>query len=190
MRIGIFGGSFDPIHHAHLILAETAREQLALDQVHLVVAGDQPFKQGQHYATAEQRLEMVRQAVVRLPWCLADATEVVRPGPSWTVDTLRSFHDRFPTADLVLLLGADAAAAFSRWREPEQIRSLASIAVCGRGEVEPPPGFDAIWTPPAMAISSTMIRARQAAGQSLIGWVPDGVADYIAGLRLYGSSGG
>ncbi len=190
MRLGILGGSFDPIHHAHLILAQTALEQLALDRVHLVVAGDQPFKQGRHHATARQRLDMVERAVARLPGCVADATEVERPGPSFTVDTLTAFRARFPAAELVLLLGADAAAGFARWREPEQIRALARIAVCGRDEADPPAGFDAIWTPPAMAISSTMVRTRQAAGQPLIGWVPEGVADYIAGLRLYGSSGG
>lgn len=187
MRIGILGGSFDPIHHAHLIVAHSAREQLHLDQVRFVVAGEQPFKTGQHHAPADARARMVALAVASIPWFLVDHRELDRPGPSYTVDTLREILAEIPGAELVLLLGADAARGFSGWCEPDTIRSLATVAVFARAGESPPAGFDAIVQVPAMALSSTLIRARVAAGRSLVGWVPERVGDYISGLQLYRS---
>ena len=190
MRIGIFGGSFDPIHHAHLIAAQSAREQLHLDQVRFVVAGEQPFKVGRHRAPADARLRMVELAIASIPGFVVDDREVLRPGPSYTVDTLREILAEFSGAELVLLLGADAASGFSGWRAPEQVRSLATIAVFARGDEPPPEGFDALVQVPVLELSSTAIRARVAAGRSLIGWVPERVSDYISGLQLYRSEAG
>ncbi|MES2306144.1 MAG: nicotinate-nucleotide adenylyltransferase [Gemmatimonadota bacterium] len=190
MRIGILGGSFDPIHHAHLIVAQLAREQLHLDQVRFVVAAQQPFKIGRHRAPAEARLRMVELAVASVPGFVADGRELDREGPSYTVDTLREILAEFSGAELVLLLGADAARGFAAWHEPDSIRALATVAVFARGGESPPEGFDALVQVPVMELSSTEIRSRVAMGRSLTGWVPERVGDYISGLQLYRSEAG
>lgn len=188
MRLGVFGGSFDPIHNAHLIVARLACEQLDLDEVRFVVAATQPLKITGHGATAAQRSAMVELAIDGVPDFVADHREQHRAGPSYTVDTLRSFALDCPGADLVLLLGADAAGRFSEWHQPDEIRRLCQIAVFARADLAVPFGFDLALTVPPLAISSTEIRARAAGGRSLIGWVPPKVADYISGLRLYRSN--
>jgi nicotinate-nucleotide adenylyltransferase len=195
VRIGVFGGSFDPIHNAHLIVARLAREQLGLDRVLFMVAASQPFKTGQHVATAGHRLRMVELAVAGIPDFAADGRELQRPGPSYTVDTLRELAAEYPGAEFVLVMGADTASGFSAWREPDAVRRLARIAVCRRGApgvpgvveagVDTPPGFDADLTVPVLEISSTTVRARAAAGQSVAGWVPQPVADYIVASQVY-----
>lgn len=190
MRIGIFGGSFDPIHHAHLILAQSARDQLRLDQVRFVVAAEQPLKRDGHHAPAEARARMVELAVAAVPGFVVDRSEIERGGPSYTVDTLRCILAENAGAELVLLLGADAAQGFAQWREPETVRTLARIAVCPRGQEASPEGFDMVVDVPRVEISSTAIRARAAAGRSLVGWVPERVSDYISGLQLYRSEAG
>ncbi|MBA2293275.1 MAG: nicotinate (nicotinamide) nucleotide adenylyltransferase [Gemmatimonadales bacterium] len=190
MQIGIFGGSFDPIHNAHLIVAQLAREQLGLDVVRFVVAGEQPHKPGGHHAAAADRAEMVARAVDGLEGLEPDLHEAARPGPSYTVDTLRHFRNAMPGARFVLLLGADAAGKFETWREPAEIRRLCQVAVFQRAGMAAPGGFDLAVTIPAIEISSTAIRARSRAGHALGGWVPDAVGDYISGLRLYRSDRG
>lgn len=190
MRIGIFGGSFDPIHHAHLIIAQLAREQLALDRVHFVVANSQPFKQGMHQAAGDVRARMVALAIASVPGFVVDQRELQRPGPSYTIDTLTEILAEFRGAELVLLLGADAARGFAGWRDPEQIRTLARIAVYARGSEPVPEGFDLTVAGPRLELSSSDVRARVAAGRSLVGWVPERVGDYISGLQLYRSEAG
>lgn len=190
MRVGVLGGSFDPIHHAHLIFAACAREQLHLDEVRFVVAGAQPLKAGGHFAPATARAEMVELATAGVPGFVVDCRELERPGPSYMVDTLRDMVAEFSGAELVLLLGADAAEGFASWREPDAIRKLAQIAVAQRGAGPAPGGFDAVVRMPLLELSSTEIRARAAAGKALIGWVPERVSDYISGLQLYRSDAG
>jgi len=189
LRIGVFGGSFDPVHHAHLIVARLAAEQLQLDRVHFVVAATQPFKDGRHAATAEQRFRMVELAVAGVADFVADGRELRRPSPSYTIDTLRELVAEAPGAELALLIGADVARRFGEWREPAEIRKLARIAVFRRGDLGVPDagatGFDAEVAVPSIEISSTAIRARAAAGQSLAGWVPPAVADYIVASQVY-----
>lgn len=187
MRIGILGGSFDPIHNGHLIIAECAREQLQLDQVRLVVSARQPLKDG-HGAAAIDRLRMVELAVTGLAATFADGREVVREGPSYTADTLMELHDEQPAAELVLILGSDAAVLLPGWHRPELVRSTASLAVFHRFGTPQPEHTD--FVVPAMELSSTAIRDRARAGKSLRGWVPTAVADYIAGLYLYRREGG
>jgi len=185
MRLGVFGGSFDPIHNAHLVAARVALEQLGLDEVRFVVAGSQPHKPEGHHASATHRVEMVRAAVASIPDMSVDDREVIRGGPSFTVETLRDIQSEVPAAELYLLLGADAALRFAEWREPEVVRQLARVAILSRPGIDVPAGFDRTVAIPAIDISSTAIRARAAEARSLAGWVPDAVADYISGLRLY-----
>jgi nicotinate-nucleotide adenylyltransferase len=188
VRLGIFGGSFDPIHHGHLIAAQLAHEALGLDRVLLMVSGAQPLKGG-HGAAAVHRLRMAELAVEGIAALAADGREIARDGASYTVDTLRSLRAEWPGSELVLLLGSDAAAAFDRWREPEAIRALARVVVFARGATTVPAGFEAMPLP-RMDLSSTEIRGRAALGLSLRGWVPERVADYISGLALYQRTGG
>ncbi|MGH7583021.1 MAG: nicotinate (nicotinamide) nucleotide adenylyltransferase [Gemmatimonadales bacterium] len=186
MRIGVFGGSFDPIHNAHLIVARLAQEQLRLDRIHFVVAARQPLKGTGHGASSQDRLHMVRLALDESEDQVADGRELLRTGASYTIDTLREFHVEFAGAELVLILGADAATDFARWHQPAEIRSLARVAVCRRGTSKPPSGiFDADVAVPALEISSTGIRARAARGLPIAGWVPQSVADYIVASQLY-----
>ncbi len=189
LGLGIFGGSFDPIHNAHLIVAELAREQLGLDRVRFLVAGSQPLKEGRHHADSLDRAWMVSMAIEGLAGMAIDQRELDRPGPSYTVETLRELRVENPDHELILLLGADAAREFPRWREPEEIRRLARIAVFRRDDEEIPPGFDLEVAVPRLELSSTAIRTRVAEQLSLAGWVPRDVAEYIMGERLYGSNG-
>jgi nicotinate-nucleotide adenylyltransferase len=197
VRIGVLGGSFDPIHNAHLIIARAALEALALDAVRLVVASTQPFKEGRHAAPAADRLRMVELAVDGVDGLVADGRELARPGPSYTIDTLRELRSEAADTELVLLMGSDTAAGFGRWREPEAIRAIAKIAVFRRpgtadGVAASPAGHggDVEIAVPHLEISSTVIRERAAAGRSLAGWVHPAVADYIVASQLYGSGRG
>ncbi len=186
MRIGVFGGSFDPIHHGHLIAAMSLLEALELDEIRMVIARQQPLKAEGHGAPVSDRIRMLELAVVDQPVLRADAREAGREGPSYTVDTLREIQRESPGARLVLLVGSDSAAAMDRWREPQAIRELARVAVFRRGA---PAGLDrpapAEFAVPRVDISSTEIRRRVAAGKSIRYWVPEAVADHIARRRLY-----
>jgi nicotinate-nucleotide adenylyltransferase len=189
MRLGVFGGSFDPPHLGHLLPLIDAAETLGLDQVRYVPAATQPFKVGRASASAGDRLEMAQRLVAEVPGFEASAAEIERAGLSFTVDTVSALAAANPAAELILLLGADAYALFRQWREPDRIRGLASIAVLARGEAEVPTddlsdGIVLLRTR-RVDISSTELRARVADGRTIRGFVPDAVADYIAGHRLY-----
>jgi nicotinate-nucleotide adenylyltransferase len=180
VRIGIFGGSFDPVHHGHLIAAASLAEALVLDEIRLVVARHQPLKPEGHGAAPEHRAAMLALGVRGDPRLRADRSELSREGPSYTVDTLRALRAEQPAAELVLLLGADAAAELDRWREPDAIWKLCRVEAFARegiGEAGIPV--------PRVDISSSAIRARVRAGRSIRYWVPDAVADYIATHGLY-----
>ncbi len=185
MRIGVFGGSFDPVHHGHLLVARALRESLGLDEVRLVPAGEQPFKAGRHGAAGRHRAAMVELAVAGEEGLVADRREVERPGPSYTVDTLTAIAADRPDARLVLLLGADAAEEFAQWRAPDRIRALAEVVVFDRaGTPADAAGFTAV-AAPRIDLSATEIRARVRAGRSIRYMVPDGVAAHIAAHGLY-----
>jgi nicotinate-nucleotide adenylyltransferase len=191
VRLGIFGGSFDPPHLGHLLAVIDAAETLRLDEVRFVPAAVQPFKVGRSTATPAQRLAMTQRLVAGVPGFVADGTEIERSGLSFTVDTLAAMAAASPTAERFLLLGADAFALFDQWRDPQRILSLASIAVLVRGGDEMPDvgaregaGVQLLETR-RVDISSTELRARVADGRTIRGFVPDAVADYIAEHRLY-----
>ena len=191
MRVGIFGGTFDPPHVGHLLAASDACEALALDRVLFVPAAGQPLKPA-IVADASDRLSMVRCLVGDDPRFSADAIEIERGGLSFTIDTLRALRERFKADGnlaLVLLLGADAAATLPQWREPEAVASLATVVVLRRSGGATLPRAEsrvggAIDTR-RVDVSSTEIRARVRAGQSIRGFVPESVAAYIAERRLY-----
>jgi nicotinate-nucleotide adenylyltransferase len=189
VRLGIFGGSFDPPHLGHLLPLIDAAESLALDAVRLVPAGSQPFKVGRAAASPEDRLAMTERLVAGIPGFSVDAAEVRRPGLSFTVDTLAALAAAHRGAELVLIVGIDAFAQFEQWREPERIRALATIAVLARGGESVPAeaersGVKRLHTR-RVDISSTELRARVADGRTIRGFVPDAVAEYIAEHRLY-----
>jgi nicotinate-nucleotide adenylyltransferase len=188
VRLGILGGSFDPPHLGHLIPAIDAAEALGLDGIRFVPAWAQPFKIGQARATPEQRLVMTQRIVRTIPGFAVDRSEIDREGLSYTVDTVSQMAAANPTAELVLLLGADAYALFEQWREPERIRALASIAVLQRGgDVVSARGAGPVQVLKTrrVDISSTELRARVADGRTIRGFTPDAVADYVAAHRLY-----
>ncbi len=132
MRLGIFGGTFDPVHCGHLLLAECAREQCRLDQVLFLPAAMPPHKQGQDITPAEMRLEMLELATGGNPAILVSRIEAERGGVSYTVDTLRQLAAEDPARELFLLLGADSLADLPNWREPAEICRLAVPAVVRR----------------------------------------------------------
>lgn len=185
MHIGVFGGSFDPVHHGHLIVAAEAWQILGLDELRLVPAGEQPFKQGRLVAAPEHRLAMLERAVAGTPGFVVDPQECHRPGPSYTVDTLRALRAARPGASLSLLVGSDTARDLPQWREAEAVRELASVIVLSRPGTEPPGGVGRVLRVPAIDISASAIRRRIRAGASIRFLVPDAVAAYIAEHRLY-----
>jgi nicotinate-nucleotide adenylyltransferase len=190
VRIGILGGSFDPPHVGHLLAANDAVEALALDRLLFIPAAEQPLKTGLVAAPAKDRLAMVRLLAGKDPRFGVDAIEVDRGGLSYTVDTVRALRERWqglaPLA-LFLLVGADVASTLPKWRDPEGIASLAEIVMLTRegGAEGLPPGVSRRIRTRRVDVSSTEVRARVRAGQSIRGFVPDAVAEYIATAGLY-----
>jgi nicotinate-nucleotide adenylyltransferase len=185
--IGLFGGSFDPVHHGHLIVAQVAYEALALDQLRFLPARQQPFKQGLHRSAPEHRAEMLALAIGSAHHFALERIELDRPGPSYTVDTLRALRAREPETDFLLLLGADAAKDLTAWHEADRIFDLAQVVVFARpGAAIPslPRAVQSIQVP-AINISATEVRRRVSQGQPIRYWVPDQVAEYISQHRLY-----
>ena len=185
--VGLFGGSFDPIHHGHLLVGLAAIESLGLESLRFVPAHTQPFKSGLHGASPEQRAAMVALAIAGERRFVLERVEIDRGGPSYTVDTLRALKAREPDLEFALLVGADAVAELGSWREAEALPGLARIVALTRGG-ELPPASPLIWqtlTVPAVEISATDVRARVRAGASIRWRVPEAVARYIAAERLY-----
>jgi nicotinate-nucleotide adenylyltransferase len=205
MRLGIFGGSFDPVHYGHLLLAECCREQARLDHVWFVPAHIPPHKQEHVLAPASCRVEMLRLAIGGHPALEACTLEIDRGGVSYTVDTLETLHAEDPSRKLFLLLGADSLADLPNWRQPERICQLAELLVVGRGEtgepdfsalasLVPPQRLAAIAAAvvemPIIGISASDLRRRVAAGQSIRYRTPRAVEQYIASHGLYRAGGG
>lgn len=189
MRIGVFGGTFDPPHIGHLILAADAADALRLDRLIFVPASAQPFKvDTPAVADPADRLEMVRLAVGGDARYAVDDTEIRRGGLSYTVDTLEEIALRNAKAELFLLIGQDTLGGLDGWKRPDRIRELATLAVmqragAGAGTARPAEGV-AISTR-RVDVSSTEIRDRLASGKSIRGFVPEPVETFIAARRLY-----
>lgn len=188
MRIGVFGGTFDPPHVGHLLAASDAVEALGLDRVLWVPTATQPFKREADSSPADDRLAMVRLLVGSDPRFGVDPIEIQRAGLSYTVDTLVALRAGAPDATFVLLVGADAAAAVHLWKEPDRVQALAELAVLRRGDqpFEFPPGIvGTILTTRRIDVSATEIRARVRCGAAIHGFVSESVAAYIASAGLY-----
>jgi nicotinate-nucleotide adenylyltransferase len=186
-RIGVFGGSFDPIHLGHLVAAEKAREHLELDQVRFVPAARQPFKAEGHEADARDRAEMVRLAIADHPQFVLDLREIRRGGVSYTIDTLRELKVEYPSDRLFLVLGADAARDIEKWREAALLPQLATVVVVTRPGVLglPVVGISVIVPAPGIDVSATEIREAVRRGRSIRYLVPRAVEEYIAAHGLY-----
>jgi nicotinate-nucleotide adenylyltransferase len=181
-RVGVFGGTFDPVHVGHLAIANAALDDLQLDSVFFVPARRSPLKEDGAIASAEDRLAMLTGAIANEPRFRVSRLELDREGPSFTVDTLEALRGE---GELYLILGADAYADFARWREPERIRSLATIVLAARPGVPNAPAGVRMLDSPLMDISSRELRARAARGRSLRYLVVEPTLRYIEEHRLY-----
>ena len=199
MRLGLFGGTFDPIHLGHLVLAEQCREACGLDRVWFVVAGAPPHKPGDRTAVAH-RLEMARIAVAGHPAFEISEIETGRPGPHYSFETLEAIHRDRPGDELFFLIGADSLADLPTWRQPERIAQLATIVVANRPGIDPAatanlPDFGPDAEPltavpiPPIGIASSDIRRRLAEGRSIRYMVPRGVEAYIGAQAIYQRNG-
>ena len=191
-RVGVFGGTFDPPHFGHLALAEWARAELGLDRVWFVPAGQPPHKRRGATSGTADRVAMTRLAVRGNPAFAVSTIEASRRGPSYTADTVRALASRSPRDELYLLMGADMFATFRDWREPEEIRRNAVLAVALRPGARLPRRPRAsrdrrvVWlTNPGLELSSSALRARARRGLSLRYLVPDAVARYVERRALY-----
>jgi nicotinate-nucleotide adenylyltransferase len=192
MKIGLFGGTFDPVHMGHLRAAENAREALGLDAVHFIPAGAPPHRAGPKSSHVD-RYAMVALATSGHPGFAASDVEVQRQGPSYTVDTLIAMRADHPSDDLILIVGSDAFGEISSWKDHDRIFSLCRIAVVHRpGEVPRSEmaleltGERVFWVEAAgLPITATDVRRRVNEGRSVRYLVPDLVADYIHKRGLY-----
>ena len=189
MKLGLFGGSFDPVHAGHLLVAQAAREELSLDRLFFIPAAQSPFKPDRQPTPARERLRLLRLALAGKPWCDLDEQEIQRGGVSYTIDTLRAYHERFPGAQLFYLIGADHVAKLPQWREAAELARSAEFVVIPRpGQAETP--FPAPFRGRKLAgfplgVSSSQIRARIQTGQPIDHLVPAAVAEAIRNNRLY-----
>jgi nicotinate-nucleotide adenylyltransferase len=205
VRLGIFGGTFDPPHVGHLLAASDAIEHLALDRLVFVPVATQPLKTSRATAPAADRLAMVRLTAGDDPRLETDSVELDRDGLSYTVDTLKEFARRAPLAERFFLVGADVLSTFADWRDPHLVLDLATLAVLTRradpaaptNDLGRPDGSDegdlsamlaqrsTVVPTRRIDVSSTEIRARVRSGRSIHGFVTDAVAEYIGSHGLY-----
>lgn len=188
--LGVFGGTFDPPHVAHLAIALAACEAERLERVLFVVAKRSPLKDDGPTASEEDRARMVELATAGEPRFALSRAELARPAPSYTVDTLERLAAEHPGKRLCLVLGADALAEIDRWRDPERVRRLATILVAARPGAPDPARLGGVaFDAPRLDLSSRELRARAAAGRSLRYLVPDAVWRYIEERGVYRAGG-
>jgi len=189
MKLGLLGGSFDPVHLGHLLVAQAAMEELALGRLFFIPAAQSPFKPASKPAPAPIRLQLLRLALAGKTNCEIDEQEVHRGGISYTVETLRDYAQRFPQAELFYLIGTDNAAKLNEWREAGELAKLAEFVAIPR-----PGGAAANFPSPfrgrtlkgfPLGVSSSEIRARVKAGLPIDLFVPRPVAEAIHAAKLY-----
>ena len=185
MKVGIFGGTFNPTHVGHLLLAETARESLALDRVLFIPTHQPPHKRVPGLLDGAIRLRMVRLAIKDQPAFVASDIELQRPGPSYSIDTVAALHRALPEAQLFLLIGQDMLTVrWAAWRELKRLCTIAAVRRPGARRMKAQRGIR--WLEmPAIDVSSSDIRARLAAGRSIRYLVPPAVERYIRQHDLY-----
>jgi len=186
-RVGIFGGTFDPVHVGHLVAALYAHEQLVLDRTLLVIAGEPWQKEGTVIAPAAARLEMVQAAVDGITGLEVSSIEIDRGGPTYTMDTVEAMAS--PARELFLVVGADVAARIDTWHRADELRAGVALAVVTRGDDDQPPPCEG-WrcvpvVMPRIDISSTALRERVARGAPIDFLVPPGAIRVIRERRLY-----
>jgi nicotinate-nucleotide adenylyltransferase len=195
-RVGILGGTFNPPHLGHLMCARQAHVELALDRVLLVVAAVPPHKQVPDDPGVDHRMAMCRLVGDLEPWLEVSELEVRRPGPSYTITTLREIDANQPGDELTLIVGGDMALSLPAWHEPRAILGLASLAVADRSGIARSDVRDqvrliradatlAFLDAPRLDVSSSLVRRAARAGRQIRDLVPDAVADYIQERRLY-----
>jgi nicotinate-nucleotide adenylyltransferase len=196
-HLGVLGGTFDPIHHGHLVAAEEARHQLALDQVLFVPAGSPPHKPDQPITPADHRVRMIELAIAGRPQTSLSRVDVDRPGPCYTVETLELLRREWgPEVTLFFIEGADSLTELTSWYQPWRLLELCELAVVGRPGVDVDlaelyrrlPMLEARlhWVQmPRLEISSSDLRRRVQAGRPIAYLVPPAVEDYICEHRLY-----
>ncbi|HAD60402.1 MAG TPA: nicotinic acid mononucleotide adenylyltransferase [Planctomycetaceae bacterium] len=196
-RIGIFGGTFDPVHYGHLLLAETCREQLNLDSVVLLPAGSPPHKSDSDISPASHRLEMLKLAVSGCPEFQIDERELKREGPSYTVLTLQELSSEQPDSTLYFLMGADSLRDIPGWKDPQQILQLATVVAVNRPGIPLPETAEVrVWAGDladsiqviqtlGTDLSSSTLRSQVAANLSIRFMTPRAVGVYIEQHELY-----
>jgi nicotinate-nucleotide adenylyltransferase len=189
MKLGIYGGSFDPIHLGHLLVAQAAVEELGLDKLFFIPAAQSPFKPENKMAADNLRLQLLRLALAGKTNCEVDDQEIKRGGISYTFETLRDYAKKFPGAKLFYLIGADNAAKLNEWREATELAKLAEFVAAPR-----PGGAAPIFPSPfrgrtlrgfPFGVSSSEIRARVKAGLPIDHLVPTAVAEAIRAAKIY-----
>ena len=188
MRIALFGGSFDPVHHGHLLLAQDALEQLQLDRLLFIPAGINPHKlQSAPKADGSKRLRMLQAAIAGEERLGVEPLELHREGPSYTVDTAEALQERWPQARLFLLLGEDNLPKLHTWHKIERLKQLVEFVCFGRSteETSPSATATALHLSRRVDISSTEIRQRIAAGLSIRYLVPESVRAFIYAHAIY-----
>jgi nicotinate-nucleotide adenylyltransferase len=194
-RIGLFGGTFDPVHLGHLLMAENALQQLNLQKVVFAPAGNPPHKSGQRLAATEDRIAMIRLAIDDRPGFVCSRMDSDHGGPAFTWQLLERIHGEMPGVEVVFLMGGDSLRDLSKWARPQRILELAQIAIVERPDytisdqvLQAVPGLEErlrIIDAPMCEVSSTEIRERVASGRSIRYLVPDQVRRYIEDHKLY-----
>ncbi|MCX8155429.1 MAG: nicotinate (nicotinamide) nucleotide adenylyltransferase [Verrucomicrobiae bacterium] len=188
-RIGLFGGSFNPVTYGHLGLARAAWETLALDRLYFIPAAQSPFKPHAPPAPGPLRLRWLRLALAGWSGCVVDDTELRRGGISYTVDTVAEFRRRHPEAELFWILGADQAHTLPQWHAAMTLAQWVQFAVCPRpGQPPPqlaPPFRGRLVEAPLLGVSASLVRQRAAAGLPLDGLTPPAVAEDLMREKVY-----